>query len=98
MDCFLFAGAGGLRQAGKPERAGNPPGTYIVLPATGSGAGHARRGGGRTRESGKRRGEEGGKGRGELKNIGNHLEKIKEIEKILQIERKTSVTTSVQKP
>ena len=42
----LFAGSGELRQAGKPERAGNPPGTYIVLPATGSGAGHARRGGG----------------------------------------------------
>ena len=34
---FLFAGSGELRQAGKPERAGNLPGKYIVLPATGSG-------------------------------------------------------------
>ena len=55
---FLFAGAGGLRQAGKHERAGNysEDGARISLPTIGISAGPARRGRGRTRESGRKGG------------------------------------------
>ena len=55
---FLFAGAGGLRQAGKHERAGNSSedGARISLPTIGISAGPARRGRGRTRESGRKGG------------------------------------------
>ena len=61
---FLFAGAGGLRQAGKHERAGNSSedGARISLPTIGISAGPARRG--RGENEGER---EEGRGRDETK-------------------------------
>ena len=59
---FLFAGAEGLKQAGKPKRAGNPSGAgaHISLPAIGISADPARRGGGERGRAGGKDGERRG--------------------------------------